>query len=806
METLWQDLRYGARQLARSPGFTAVAVLTLALGIGANTAIFSVVNAVLLQPLPYPDSKRLVQVYLPSPGGNPRGPVSAIDFQDWREQNTVFESMGLVNTLSRGLTLSGGDEPELLPTAYVHPDFFATIGVQPVLGRAFRLDENDPGRNRVAVISHRLWQRRFGSDPALSGRVVTLEDQPFTILGVMPESYRFPDATIEAWAPESLIDAARAPRRRDVRYQRVFGRLRSGVTLEQARAEMNTIAAGLAAQYPETNRGRTTVTLVPLREALMGDRVQTAVLVLFSTAVLVLLIGCANVGNLLFERAVTRQREIAVRLALGAGRWRIVRQLLTEGVLLAFAGGLLGLAVGAWSLDALLALVRNFLPSQIDAVVDLRVLGFVLLASLLSALVFGAAPAFKLSQPELQRSLKEGARGSTPGGEGHRLRGLIVTGQTALALMLVVSAALMIRSLDRLVRVNPGFEPAGVLVVFMNASSTRYPERGNYMQFYRDVLARVQQIPGVQIAGATRNLPLVGAPESWPVAVEGQAPVPEGSEPSVMVHQISTDYFRAMRIPLLEGRAFTDEDNETAPSVAIVSKEMVRRFWPTESPVGRRLRYGPQTVTVVGVCGDVRQRTLDTEPQAAIYVPQPQDPRRGFTLVLQTTGDPRILAPTVRRGILEVDPAHPLLRVAPMEEVLGDSIARPRLMAMLLGLFSALALALAVIGVYGVTSYTTSLRTHEFGVRMALGAQPRNILGLVVGQGLRVALLGIGAGLAGAWATTRLLRSLLFEVSPTDLPTFAAVGLLLLGAALLACWIPARRAMRVDPMVALRYE
>ena len=804
MTGIVQDLRYAARTLGKRPAFTAIVIVVLALGIGANAAVFSVVNAVLLRPLPFPEPERLVEVHLATPDGDPRGAVSAVDFEDWRETNHVFRSISLVNTASRGLTLTGGAEPEQLPTAYVHPAFFGTLGVPPALGRALRPDENVPGGNRVAVLSHRIWLRRFGGDTSIPGRSVTLDGQPYTVAGVMPASFRFPDAAIDVWAPESLIDAARAPRRRDNRFQRVIARLDSGVTLEAARAEMGTIAARLVAQYPETNAGRATVTLVPLRDSLVGESVRSAILILLGAVVLVLLIACANVGNLLLERALARRREIAVRLALGAGRARIVRQVLAECALLAGAGGALGLAFGAWSIEALLNLARHFLPAQNDVIVDGRVLGFTLLVSLVSALVFGAVPAIGLSRTAPQLILREDSRSATAGPGGRRLRAVLVVAETALALVLVVGAMLMVTSFTRLRSVDPGFDPGGVLTVSMNASSTRYPERPQFLAYYGEVLSGVRRIPGVQSAGSTRNLPLQGAAEHWPVIVDVQPAVPEGSEPIVAVHQISPEYLRAMRIPLLQGRDFNEQDVETTPDVVIVSQAFARRHWPVGGAVGRTLRSGERTATVVGVCGDVRQRRLDADGEPTVYVPQAQNPRRGFTLVLRARGDPLALAPAVRAAIRAVDPEHPILRIAAMDEVLGESVSQPRLMSALLAVFGGLALCLAMLGVYGVISCGVALRTREFGVRMALGARPWDVLAIVLRQGAGLALTGVAIGTAAALGLTRLLSAHLFEVGATDGRTFVSVAALLFATSLVASYLPARRATRVDPLAALR--
>jgi putative ABC transport system permease protein len=800
------DLRHSARSLARNPGFTIVAIAVLALGIGVNAAIFSVVSAVLIRPLPYLEPDRLVELFLPVPGGDLRGPVSAIDFEDWREQNHVFKDLALVNTFSRGLTLTGRGEPEQLETAYVHPALFATLGIQPAVGRALVVDDNGLGRNRVVVLSHGLWSRRFGADPAIAGRMVTLDGQPFTIAGVMPPAYRFPEATTDVWAPESLIDAARAPRRRDTRYQRVIARLDRGVTIEQAHVEMNTIAARLMTQHPDTNAGRSIVTIVPLRPAIVGESTRAAMLILLGAAAFVLLIACANVGNLLLERTVARRHEVGVRLALGAGRLRIVRQVMSESLLLAFAGGALGLLAATWSLDALLILASDSLPTQNVVAVDGWVLGFALAACIVSAVVCGIVPAIRISRADPQRLVRAGSRGSTAGLEQRRFRGALVVAEVALAFVLVVGAILMLTSFGQLLRVDPGFDPKGLLTVSMNASSSRYPERQGYLAFYRELLDRVEQVPGVQVVGSTRNLPLRDTPETWPVGIDGQPPVPAGREPLIAVHQVSPGYFRAMAIPLLEGRVFAAGDRNPDAGVGIVSRAMARRFWPSGTPVGQVVHYGPRTVRIVGVVGDVRQMRLESGGQAAIYVPQEEDPRRGFTLVIRTFGDPGALAPIVRREILAVDPEHPILRMATMEQVRGEAMARPRLMTFLLGIFGGLALVLAFLGVYGVVAYAVSMRTHEFGVRMALGARPRDVFSIVLREGASLALAGILAGTIAALIVTRFLSSQLFEIGTIDGSVFVAVGGLLLGASVMASLLPALRATRSDPLAALHCE
>jgi predicted permease len=799
------DLRLAVRRLLRAPGFTAVTVLALALGIGMNTAIFSVVNAALLRPLPYPEPDRLVEIFLPTAAGEARGPVSFVDYQDWRQQSRLFSSMAVFSTVS-GLNLRGeGDrEPEQLKTAFVHPDFFATLGVVPEIGRPLVAEDNEPGRNLLVVISHRLWQRRFDGDPAIAGRTVVLDGDPFTVAGVMPESFRVPDAGIEAWAPESLIEASAAPRVRGNRFQRVIARLDGGVSLERAQVEMDLIAARLAREFPETNTGRERVTLVALHDALVGTRLRSAVLLLLAAVGLVLLIACANVAHLLIARIAARRRETAIRLALGASPSGIVRLHVAESLVVALAGGLLGLLTAAWTLDLARAGLAAYLPPQMDLVLDRRVLGFALLASVAAALLSGVLPALRGAASVPQQDLKEGSRGAGAGGDRRRLREALVVSEMALAVVLVVAAGLALKSFARLSGVDPGFDPDGVLTVAMNASGARYPERAQFVEFQRRVVERVQRVPGVVAAGSTRNLPLLGTGESWPVVPEGSAPIAPGSEPEVAVHPVSAGFFTALRIPLLEGRAFAGQ--ESGAPVAIVSRALARRFWSGESAVGRTLLVGDRRIPIVGVVGDVRQGALEGEGEAALYLPGALSPRRGFTLVIRTQGRPDALESLVRAAIREVDPQQPILRIATMRAVLGGALAQPRLMSVLLAGFGALALGLAVLGVYGVIALMVSLRTYEFGVRMALGATAGAVRRMVLGRAALLAGVGIGAGSLAALALTRLLRSQLYEVSATDPVVFLLAAAGLVAASLLAGDGPARRATRIDPLVALRSD
>jgi putative ABC transport system permease protein len=805
MRRLLDDLRLAARRLLRAPGFTVVTVAVLALGVGMNTAIFSLVNAALLRPLPYPEADRLVEIALPTAAGEAHGPVSFVDFQDWRqEQGRLFSSMAVFSTVA-GLNLRGeGDrEPEQLKTAFVDPALFATLGAVPEIGRPLVAQDNEPGRNRAVVIGHRLWQRRFDGDPAIASRTVVLDGEPFTVAGVMPESFRFPDAGIEVWAPESLIAESAAPRVRGNRFQRVIARLADGVSVERARAGMDVVATGLAREFPETNAGRDRVTLVPLHESIVGARLRSAVLVLLAAVGLVLLIACANVAHLLIARIAARRRETAIRLALGASPSGIVRLHVAESLVVSLAGGLLGSLIAAWTLDLVRSGAFTFLPSQIDVVLDRRVLGFALLVSIAAALLSGVLPALRGGSPaDPQNDLKEGTRGAG-GGDRRRLREALVISEMALAVVLVVAAGLALKSFARLSGVDPGFDPDHVLTVAMNASGARYPERAQFVEFQRRVVERVQRVPGVMTAGSTRNLPLLGTGESWPVLPEGSAPVEPGHEPEAAVHPVSAGFFTALRIPLLEGRPFAE--SESGP-VAIASVSLARRFWPGQSAVGRTLLVGETRIPIVGVVGDVRQGALEQAGEAALYLPNALSPRRGFTLVIRTQGEPRAVESLVRAAIHEVDPQQPILRVAAMREVLGNALAQPRLLSGLLGGFGALALLLALLGVYGVIALMVSMRTYEFGVRMALGATAGAVRRMVLGRAALLAGVGIGAGSLAALALTHLLRSQLYEVSATDPSVFLLAGAGLVAASLLAGDGPARRATRIDPIVALRAD
>ncbi|MDQ3803874.1 MAG: ABC transporter permease [Acidobacteriota bacterium] len=808
----WQDLRYGLRTLLKNPGFTAVAVIALALGIGANSAIFSVVNAVLLRPLPYRDPDRLVMVWEENTkAGYPRDTPAAANYIDWRDQNQVFEGMAAIADVSFNLT--GAGEPERLDGRRVSASLFPLLGVEPHLGRAFLPEEDQPGANRVAVLSHGLWQRRFGADANIAGKPLTLNGESYEVVGVMPPHFQFPSREDELWVPIAFTPQEAASRGRH--YLQVLARLKPGVTLGQAQAEMSTIAARLQQQYPEqnTNLG---ATVTPLHEHVVGD-IRPALLVLLGAVGFVLLVACANVANLLLARAAVRQKEIAVRVALGASRLRLVRQFLTESVLLAALGGGLGLLLSVWGVS----LLKTFIPENISqaraVAVDARVLGFTVLVSLLTGLIFGLAPAVQASNFNLNETLKEGGRDSAAGSRGNRIRALLVVAEVAVSLVLLIGAGLLINSFLRLRNVDPGFRADNLLTMSIELPQQKYPDPARRAAFYTELVSRIEALPGVKSAAVTNWIPLVFQGDSIGFSIEGRPdPAPgQGRRPTVVTRVVHPHYFRTMGIQLLRGREFGEQDRVESPTVAVISETMARRHWPGEDPTGKRITPGPATstdpddwVTIVGVVKDVRQFELGAEPKPQMYVSYAQGwsffaPRH---LVVSTAVEPLSLAATVRKTVWEIDKDQPVSDIRTMEEVLSESLARQRFSMLLLGIFAAVALALAAVGIYGVMSYAVAQRTHEIGIRMALGAQRGDVLKLAVGQGLKLVLIGVALGLAAAFALTRVMASLLFGVSATDPATLVTISLVLIGVAVLASYIPARRAAKVDPMIALRYE
>jgi putative ABC transport system permease protein len=798
MRTLLQDLRFGMRTLLKRPGFTVVAVLTLALGIGANTAIFSVVNGVLLRALPYPAGERLMTA---------RSNMSLPDLDDVLAQAKSFERAGAMTT--QALDYAGGGEPVQVEAGFVTHELFDVLGAKPVVGRALTSGDNVKGGERVAVLSQGFWQRQLGG-AGISRMTVTLSGQTYAVVGVLPASFTSPYGTPDVWIPLRVGNPLAADIR-GVHFLRTFFRLKEGVTPEQAQAEMNVVAARLGEAYPDENKGRT-IRLLSLHEYTVGN-VRSALLILFGAVGLVLLIACANFASLLLARAAARRQEVAVRVALGAARLRIVRQLLTESVLLSLAGGVVGLVLALWGVDVLRSAGPESLPRLQDVGVDWRVLAFTLGVSLLTGLVFGLAPAWSGSRVDLHDALKEGGRGASGPASGGRLRGALVATELALALVLLIGAGLLVKGFWLLRSVEPGFDPRHLLTMRIELPEARYKEIPKQTEFRRRVLEEINSLPGTQ-AAMVSELPLAGSSLTHNFAIEGRE-VAVGDEPELNSRSIGGDYFRVMHIPLRAGRDLSPQDTAGAPLVGVVNESFAREYFPNASPVGARVRWvrmegAPQWITIVGVAGDVKHFGLDQPEGSAIYTPYAQSQqvwkRWMYLAVRGDAVDPSALVGAVKARVWSVDSQIPLTKVLTMEEVAAVSVASRRFQTALLGVFALVALLLAAVGIYGLISYTVGRRTHEIGVRMALGARRRDIFGLVVRQGLMLAAIGLVAGLAGAFALTRLLAGIVYGVSPTDPATYAALSLFLLLVALLACLVPARRATKVDPMVALRYE
>ncbi len=795
MTNLIRDFLHGWRILARNPGFAAMAVITLALGIGASAAIFSVVYAVLLRPLPYGEPHRVVALWQNNvKRGVARDRVSAANFIDWRDRSQVFEQVAAIDPW--GFDYSGGDEPETFRASRVTEGFFQILGATPLYGRTLLPEDHQPGRHRVAVLSHGLWKRRFGSDPALVGKRLLFDREPFTVIGVMPPEFDLP-AGREVWGPKVLTDSDR--RNRLSNYWEVVARLKPGRTFEQAQADMSAVAARMAADYPPSNQG-SGVTVVPLEDQLVGE-VRPALLVLLGASGFVLLIACANVANLLLARGAGRQAELAIRAALGASRWRLVRQMLGESLALAVSGGAAGLWLSSRALDAIVQLAPGNLPRLDAARIDARVLAFTLAVSALTALAFGLAPA-------LRASLARIGTAATPR-VSRSISGWLVIGEVALALVLLTGAGLLARSFVNLLRVDPGFAAQNVLSLQVFAWDL-YATPELRAEFVRQALERIQAVPGVKVAGLSSRAPFSPSVElQSSFTIVGQPEPPPGDRPSALLSVGDPGYFRAMGIPLVRGRLFTDFDDPKSAPVVLINQAFARRHFPGQDPIGRKIsvglaRLGPREI--VGVVGDVRQKALDSEPRPEIYVAHRQHAIGHLTFVVRTTSDPAGMLPAVKAEIYGLNKMQPIYAASTVEQSISDSLAYRRFNLLLLGVFAGVALTLAAVGVYGVVSYAVSRRRREIGIRMALGATRSEILRAVVGRAAALALAGVALGIAGSLALTRLLGNLLYGVTPTDAATMAGVSALLLAVTLAASHSPARRATRLDPMLALRYE
>jgi putative ABC transport system permease protein len=804
-EDMFQDLRYGARMLLHKPGFTLVALIALALGIGATTAIFSIVNGILLRSLPYRNPDRIVMVWVDNHRvGLDQDWHSYPNYVDYRDQNQVFEQMAAFN--DRSFNLTGSADPERVLGMWATASLFQVLGVEPSLGRSFTVEEEEPGKDLVVVISHGLWQRWFGGDSGAIGRQLIMNGTGRTVIGVMPPGVTFPSKDAELWVPLALSTAGR--NNRGGFSLKAIGLLRPGVSIAQARADLGTIAGRLVQQYPFlAGYG---VNLVPLHDQIVG-KIRPALFVMLAAVGFVLLIGCANTANLLLARAATREREIAIRTALGARPGRIIRQLLTESLLLSLMGGALGIAIAIVGLKFLISLSPPETPRLDQVTVDGGVLLFALLVSLSTGLLFGLAPALHSSRPNLNESLKEGGRGSGVGIKGSRVRGLLVISEIALSLVLLVGAGLMIRSFHRLQQVNLGFNPDRLLTMSVRLAGSKYREGPQAAAFYQQVLQRIEAVPGVQSVGAISDIFLSITPNSTIFSIEGRPPVPPADQVEVPLDAVSPGYFQMMGISLLRGREFDGADGKDSPRVVIINDTMARQFWPGEDPVGKRFKYGDSNsnspwLNIVGVVADMRRTGFELAERCETFLPISQDPTSFMTLVVRGASDPMPLASAVRDQVWAVDRDQPVFDVKSMDKMLADMTSQRRLNMLLLGIFAGSALLLAGIGIYGVVSYGMTQRTHEIGIRLALGAGKGQVLGLVVRQAMLLAAMGLAAGSIASLLLTRLMISLLYGVSPTDPFTFGSVPLLLAAVAFLACYIPARRAASVDPMAALRYE
>jgi len=818
METLFKDFRYALRGFVKRPGFALVAILTLALGIGANTAIFSVVDAVVLRPLPYAEPDRLVTAF-ETIAGNDRRSVSPANYLDWRTQNNTFSDMAAM--FYGNFNLTGDGEPERINGATITSNLMSVMGVTSQLGRTFQADDDDHQDRSVVLLGDGLWRRRYGADPQIVGRAILIDETPHTVVGVMKPGFKYPvesdlwvlgrNRNAVSMSLISLFPTNDWNQARDAHFIAVIGRLKPQVSLSQAQSDIANISSRLEKEFPDTNAGLGS-NVVALHQQIVGD-VKGVLFVLLGAVGFVLLISCTNVANLMLARATQRDRELSIRIAMGASRWRLTRQLLTESVLLSLTGGVAGLFLSIWAVELFKKLSPGDIPRLSEASVDLRLLGFTFLLSVISGIAFGLLPAFQASRTTLNSSLKEGGTRMSEGPARRRSRNVLVASEIALAQVLLVGGGLLILSYVRLSNVNPGFVSERVLSAKIAPSSKKYPDSKSRASFYSSVLEKLANVPGVKSVGMVMSLPLSGASMNRGFWVEGRRD-PKPDENITMDYQIvSPGYFSTMEIPTVKGRSFTDTDTEGSERVIVINQAMAQRYWPGEDPVGRRMAIGEDSKrnswrTIIGVVGDVRHASLSEPAVPTGFVSYRQDleswPRMSF--VMKTNSDPESLTASVRGALTSIDPGQPVYAIQPMEKLLAGSVAPRRFVMTLIGLLAFVALLLATIGVYSVISFSVSERTHEIGIRMALGAARRDVLALVLTQGMRLAVAGIAIGLLVAFALTRLLATMLFEVSTTDVKTFTVVAILLGAVALFACYIPARRAMKVDPLVALRYE
>jgi putative ABC transport system permease protein len=804
-----QDLRYGCRSLLKARGFTIVAVLTLALGVGANSAIFSFVDGVLLRPLPYPHADRLVNVTEKPPGGT-RNPISALNFLDWQTQSTAFDA--LAATTGGSMTLSGIDEPVLLRVGRVSASYFSVFEIPPSSGRTFAADEDQPGKERVVVLSHMLWATKFGGDPTLVDRALTLDGEAYTVIGIMPEGSIFDRGFNQMWRPLAFKPNERT---RNFHWLGAIGRLKAGVTFEQARTQLDAIGARIAQDYPDSNKGWG-VTLDRYADVVVGPQLRQSLYVLLAAVGMLLLIGCANLANLTLARGTSREREVAVRAALGAGRGRLVRQFLTENLLLASIGGVAGVGLGLAMMVGLKILLPPFtLPRDASVAMDMRVLAFAFLLSITTGVIFGLAPALHATKPDLAGAMKEGGRGAGGDAGRRRLRGALVVVEVALSFMLLVGAGLLVRSFFQMMNVELGFDATNVLTMRLPIATSRFATSDRLNAYIRDVVGRVNAVPGVVAAAAADALPLQGWNNGMPFLIAGREAVDRANRNSCGFKMVQADYFRVLGIKLTKGRVLTDRDVKGSPPVAVINQALATRYFANQDPIGQRLliqdiipgspALGPEIPwEIVGVIADERTGSLDGTTRPGVYVPLDQSPSFFVGLVVRSHVEPESLQRAIAQAVRELDKNQPVTDVKTLEQIKTESSAQNRLRTMLLGIFATLALVLSAVGIYGVISYSVAQRTHEIGIRAALGAGGGRLLRLVMGQGMALALAGLALGFAGSLGLTRLLSTLLFGVGARDPLTMTAAAGLLAAVALAACYIPARRAAKLDPLVALR--